>query len=167
MMEIEVSRFGKNDLDTVFEIQRAAYEPLYEKYRDDGSSPYMESRETVFRKYTREGTTGYLFIADGKAVGAVRIMTDDANKTGRVSALCVLPKYQNRGIAQKALLEIERLHPGVERWILDTILEEAGNCHLYEKIGYRKTGKTEAINEKMTLVFYEKNSRISTAAVSR
>jgi len=39
---------------------------------------------------------------------------------------------------------------------LDTILEEAGNCHLYEKIGYMKTGKTEVINEKMTLVFYEK-----------
>ncbi|MBR3459723.1 MAG: GNAT family N-acetyltransferase [Clostridia bacterium] len=155
-MDIEVSRFGENDIDTVFAIQRAAYESLYEKYHDDGTNPYTESKETVFRKYTREGTTGYLFAVDGIAVGAVRINIDDTNKTGRVSALCVLPKYQNKGIAQKALLEIERLHPDVERWFLDTILEEAGNCHLYAKIGYKKTEKTEVINEKMTLVFYEK-----------
>ena len=155
-MEIVVSRFSENDLNTVFEIQQAAFRPLYEKYHDDGSNPYMESKEMILRKYTRAGTTGYLFLLDGKAVGAVRINIDDVNKTGRVSALCVLPQYQGRGIAQRALLEIERLHPDVKRWVLDTILEEAGNCHLYEKAGYRKTGKTERINEKMTLVYYEK-----------
>lgn len=155
-MEIVVSRFSENDLNTVFEIQQAAFRPLYEKYHDDGSNPYMESKETILRKYTRAGTSGYLFLLDGKAVGAVRINIDDVNKTGRVSALCVLPQYQGRGIAQRALLEIERLHPDVKRWVLDTILEEAGNCHLYEKAGYRKTGKTERINEKMTLVYYEK-----------
>ena len=155
-MKIAVSRFKECDIDTVFEIQRTAYKPLYEKYHDDSSNPYMERKETVLRKYTRAGTSGYLFILDGAAVGAVRVDIDDINRRGRVSALCVLPQYQGRGIAQAALLEIESLHPDVERWVLDTILEEAGNCHLYEKIGYKKTGKTEAINERMTLVFYEK-----------
>ena len=29
------------------------------------------------------------------------------------------------------------MHSDVERWFLDTILQEAGNCHLYEKIGYK------------------------------
>ena len=155
-MEIEVSRFRECDIDTVFEIQRSAYKPLYEKYRDDSSNPYTESKETVLRKYTRAGTSGYLFIVDGTAAGAVRINIDNVNKCGRVSALCVLPQYQGKGIAQTALLEIEKLHPDVEKWFLDTILEEPGNCHLYEKIGYKRTGKTEVINEKMTLVFYEK-----------
>ncbi|MBR2531894.1 MAG: GNAT family N-acetyltransferase [Lachnospiraceae bacterium] len=155
-MEITVSRFRERDIDTVFEIQRAAYKPLYEKYHDDSSNPYMESKDTVFRKYTRAGTSGYLFFIDSTAVGAVRIIIDDASKSGRVSALCVFPQYQGRGIAQTALLEIEKLHPDVESWFLDTILEEPGNCHLYEKIGYKRTGKTEVINEKMTLVFYEK-----------
>lgn len=71
-MEIEVICFRESDIDTVFEIQRTAYKPLYEKYHDDSSNPYMETKETVFRKYTREGTTGYLFILDGTTVGAVR-----------------------------------------------------------------------------------------------
>ncbi|AHF06030.1 GNAT family acetyltransferase [Desulfitobacterium metallireducens DSM 15288] len=41
-------------------------------------------------------------------------------------------------------------------WELDTILQERRNCYLYEKLGYKKTEKTEVINDKMTLVFYEK-----------
>jgi hypothetical protein len=41
-------------------------------------------------------------------------------------------------------------------WILDTIFQEQGNCHLYEKIGYKKTGKIEKINERMDIVYYEK-----------
>ena len=155
-MEILVTPFQADDLETVFEIQQRSFKPLYEKYHDDGSNPYLESRETVFRKYTRAGTTGYLFKLDGTAVGAVRVNLDPASRSGRISALCVLPQYQGRGIAQNALLEIERLHSEIQRWFLDTILEEAGNCHLYEKIGYRKTGKTEAVNDTMTLVFYEK-----------
>ena len=159
-MEIQVSLFRECDVDTVYMIQQAAFRPLYEKYHDDRSNPYMETKETVFHKYTREGTVGYLFTLDGTAVGAVRINTDHAKKSGRVSALCVLPEYQGKGIAQKALLEIERLHPDIERWFLDTIKEEAGNCHLYEKIGYKKTGKSEAVNEKMTLVYYEKNRQM-------
>ena len=52
--------------------------------------------------------------------------------------------------------QFERMHPDVQRWRLDTIEEEAGNCHLYEKIGYRRTGENKVINEKMTLIFYEK-----------
>lgn len=56
---------------------------------------------------------------------------------------------------QKAILLCEKMH-GNKCWELDTILQEAQNCHLYEKMGYRQTGKTEVINERLTLVFYEK-----------
>lgn len=153
---MEIVEFKESDIDTVFEIQQAAYKPLYEKYHDDNSNPYMESKETVLQKYTRADTKGYLFIRNGAPVGAVRINLDPERKSGRVSALGVLPQYQNQGIAQQALLQIEKMHSDVERWFLDTILQEAGNCHLYEKIGYKKTGKVREINEKMTLVFYEK-----------
>ena len=41
-------------------------------------------------------------------------------------------------------------------------MEEAGNCHLYEKPGYKKTGKTQTINEKMILVFFEKKKKKQT-----
>ncbi len=38
--------------------------------------------------------------------------------------------------------------------VVDT--KEAGNCYLYEKMGYQKTEKIEKINDRMTLVFYRK-----------
>ena len=77
-----------------------------------------------------------------------------------ISLLAVLPQYQGQGIAQQALSVIENLHKDVDRWFLDTILQEPGNCHLYEKLGYRRSGKIEIINDKMTLVFYEKGYNI-------
>ena len=61
----------------------------------------------------------------------------------------------HRGIAQKAIRLCENIH-GSDCWILDTIMEEAGNCHLYEKMGYHETGHKEKINDKLTLVFYAK-----------
>lgn len=67
-----------------------------------------------------------------------------------------MPEYRNHGIAQKAILVVEELH-GSSDWELDTILQEKGNCHLYEKMGYHQTGKTEIVNDKMTLVFYKKD----------
>ena len=156
---MEIVEFTERNIDTVFEIQQAAYKPLYDKYHDDNSNPYMENKETVMQKYTGERTKGYIFIKDGVPVGAVRIYLYPESKSCRVSALAVHPKYQGKGIAQEALLKIEKMHGDVERWFLDTILQEAGNCHLYEKLGYKRTGKTQRVNEKMTLLFYEKAVR--------
>ena len=68
----------------------------------------------------------------------------------------MLPQYQRLGIAQKAIRMVEALH-GSSNWELSTILQEKVNCHLYEKMGYRQTGKTEVITDKMTLVFYKKD----------
>jgi GNAT superfamily N-acetyltransferase len=66
-----------------------------------------------------------------------------------------LPEYRGKGYAQLAMLEAERIH-GASHWELGTILEEKGNCYLYEKMGYHQTGSRTVINEKMTIVDYEK-----------
>jgi ribosomal protein S18 acetylase RimI-like enzyme len=153
---IAVVEFKEKDIDIVYNIQQAAYKPLYDKYQDDDTNLYMEKKEITFQKYMREGTQGYIFYKDDIPVGAVRVLIDVQNKTARVSALGVLPEYQGQGIAREAMLEIEKIHSEIKKWNLDTILREEGNCHLYEKIGYIRTGKTEEINEKMTLIYYEK-----------
>ena len=43
----------------------------------------------------------------------------------------------------------QRLYNGCEA--------QKGNRYLYEKLGYHQTGKAEQINDKMTIVFYEKD----------
>ena len=46
--------------------------------------------------------------------------------------------------------------PNVMLWKLDTILQEKGNCHLYEKLGYHQTGKIYHKNDVLDIVYYEK-----------
>ena len=41
--------------------------------------------------------------------------------------------------------------------IIFILPEYQGNCHLYEKVGYKQTGETKVINDRLTLVFYKKN----------
>lgn len=41
----------------------------------------------------------------------------------------------------RALKMVENLYPETEHWELDTIKEEAGNCHFYEKAGYQSVGE--------------------------
>lgn len=89
-------------------------------------------------------------------VGAIRVVDKkEEGKAKRISPIFIMKQHRNNGYAQKAMKLVEEIH-GISNWELDTILQEKGNCHLYEKMGYRKTGKMEKVNERMTLVFYRK-----------
>ena len=41
--------------------------------------------------------------------------------------------------------------------IVDSILQEKGNLHLYEKLGYHQTGRVDKVNDHMDIVYYEKD----------
>ena len=155
-MEVELVRVSIEDAELVWNMQLKAFEALLIKYQDFDVSPGNEPLEKVIERLKQPFTYYYLIKMDGMAVGAIRVVDrKDETSRKRVSPLFVLPEYQNKGIAQWALSEVERIH-GSERWKLDTILQERGNCYLYEKMGYKVTGETKAVNERMTLVFYEK-----------
>ena len=89
-------------------------------------------------------------------VGAVRIVNKNDGSRKRISPIWIMGEFRNKGYAQQAMIELENIY-GSDHWCLDTILQEKGNLHLYEKMGYVQTGKVEHINEKMDIVFYEKN----------
>lgn len=69
----------------------------------------------------------------------------------------VLPAFRNSGIAQAAIKAVEKIHGDKNRCLL-TILQEKGNCYFYEKMGYHAIGETKKINDRLTLIYYEKNS---------
>ena len=98
----------------------------------------------------------YFICVDNKKVGAIRIIDyKEKYKNKRISPIFILPEYRNKGIAQEAIKICEEIH-GKNNWELSTILQEKGNCYLYEKLGYHSTGKTQIINDRLTLIFYEK-----------
>lgn len=98
----------------------------------------------------------YLLRHSDSIVGEVRVVdTKEPNKCKRISPLFIMKEFRGRGYAQQAIQLAEEIH-GSSGGELDTILQEKGNCHLYEKLGYKQTGETKVVNERMTLVFYHK-----------
>ena len=145
------------DLNTILQMQKEAFSELYAKYQDTETSPATEKYEDILFRFNQHETTYYFITADNIKVGVIRIVDckDDVTRK-RISPIFIMSEYRNKGYAQQAIKEAERIH-GEQHWKLDTILQEKGNCYLYEKLGYHQTGKTKQINDKMTIVYYEKN----------
>lgn len=143
------------DAKKIWNMQKEAFAELFEKYRDFETSPAAEPLEKTIFRLKQPETYFYMIQLDGQAVGAVRVVDLGDENRKRISPIFILPEFRNMGIAQKTIKAIEEIH-GSKNWELDTIMQEKGNCHLYEKMGYRTTGETKIINDKLTLVFYQK-----------
>ncbi|MGN1132182.1 MAG: GNAT family N-acetyltransferase [Ruminococcus sp.] len=154
-MNIELSRATVEDAKQLWKMQIKSFQKLLDKYQDYKTNPASEPIDKMINRLNQKDTYYYFICMDNIKVGAIRVIDNHTEKNKRISPLFILPEYQNKGIAQKAINICEQIH-GQDKWELDTILQEKGNCYLYEKMGYHKTDKVEKINEKLTLVFFEK-----------
>ena len=154
-MNIKLIRATIEDSKELWQMQLESFQSLLDKYQDYDTNPASEPIDKIIYRLKQEETYYYFICMNDVKVGAIRIIDFKSAGNKRISPIFILPQYQNKGIAQIAMQLCEQLH-GSENWELDTILQEEGNCYLYEKMGYHRTGKTVAINDKLTLVFYEK-----------
>jgi GNAT superfamily N-acetyltransferase len=154
-MEISLSKAGLKEASIIHEMQIKAFMPLLNKYKDYETSPANQTVEQIEDRINQSYTDYYLIREANIPVGAIRVVKKE-NKIYRVSPVFILPDYQGRGIAQKVFSMIEDRYSDARIWELATILEEQRNCYLYEKLGYRQKGDTKQINDKMTIVIYEK-----------
>ncbi|MCM1538954.1 MAG: GNAT family N-acetyltransferase [bacterium] len=155
-MEVELLRANIGDAKELHAMQVKAFKELLEKYQDFDTSPGNENVKKVEARLKQKFTFYYFICIGQQKVGAIRIVDEkDAEKNKKIAPVFILPEFQGRGIAQEAIRLCEEAH-GKENWELDTILQEPKNCHLYEKMGYRRTGEIKVINERLTLIFYEK-----------
>lgn len=155
-MEITLVRANIQDAENLWKMQIAAFQDLYAKYQDPETSPATETLEKTMTRLEQPYTYYYYIKVGDCIVGAVRVVdTKEANKSKRISPIFIMKKFRGKGYAQQAMQLAEEIH-GSSGWKLDTILQEKGNCHLYEKLGYRQTGEVKVVNERMTLAFYHK-----------
>lgn len=153
---MKLVRIGIQDAEKLWKMQVEAFQDLYKKYQDTETSPATESMDKILMRLNQSFTYYYFIEVDNIKVGAIRVV--DKQEEGvakRISPIFIMTEHRNKGYAQNAMQLAEIIH-GSSEWELDTILQEKGNCYLYEKLGYRQTGKTEVINDKLTLVFYRK-----------
>lgn len=153
-MTITLRKAGLADAELIHSMQIEAFKPLLDKYQDYDYSPATETLERTVYRISLPIADHWLILLDGAPIGAIGI--------GRYESCCklkrlfILPKFQNRGYAQQAVRLAEAQYPTDIRWMLDTILQEEKLCHLYEKLGYRRTDQIKPIKEGMDLIFFEK-----------
>lgn len=154
-MDIKLIKATHADAASIFDSQVQAFRPLLEKYKDYETSPANESVDRVLTRIHRSNGGFYKILADGILVGAICIYWKKDEQFW-ISPMFILPSYQGKGLAQKAILLVEEMFPEAKTWELATLLEEKRNCYLYEKMGYIQTGVSKKLNDHATLIYYKK-----------
>ena len=154
--KVQLLRAKAGDAEAILAMQQTAFAQMLDHYQDHHMSPATESLEKILWKITHPGSYYYFIQAGDETVGGIRIVDLADGSRKRISPLYILPEHRGKGYAQAAMIEAERIH-GAHHWQLDTILQETGNCYLYEKMGYHRTGHQIPIKENMTIVDYEKD----------
>ena len=155
-MSITLVKATESDIKEIWEMQVEAFKSLLEKYQDYDMSPATESYENVLNKYKQPWTSYYFITRNNEKVGAVRVINKKDGSRKRIAPIWIMPDFRNQGLAQLAMREVEKIY-GSQHWQLDTILQEQGNIHLYEKLGYKKTGEIENIKVGMDIVYLIKD----------
>ncbi len=159
MSKVKLEEVRADEIEALYKLQVASFMPLYEKYHDEGS-PAIEDIERVKARAGAPERKYYFIVKDGARVGGINIgrKTDEAEgEVCRIAPIFITPEFQNKGIGYVALRKAFALYPQAKKWKLDTILQEKGNCHLYEKCGFVRVGDEKVINENMTIIDYELN----------
>lgn len=155
-MSVTLRKAERADLQKIWEMQVEAFKELLEVYQDYDMSPAAESIDKIVARFEQPWTTYFFIEAEGTDVGAVRAIDKKDGSRKRISPIWIMKEFRGKGYAQDAIRALEALY-GADNWCLDTILQEKGNCHLYEKMGYHQTGRIDNINDRMDIVYYEKD----------
>lgn len=155
---IVVERMALADAAEQLALQRKAFLPLYARYRDEGSPIFTPEFEMIRRIEDPCGVSLKILV-DGIAAGGLYATTLRPDTSEMcMSAIYVDPDFQGRGLAQMILEQLEKERPDIRHWWLKVPKEEAVNRHIYEKMGYQNTGRESVINDRLTLLFYEKHT---------
>jgi RimJ/RimL family protein N-acetyltransferase len=155
-MCIDLKPIAREDIETVWKMQVEAFSDLLEKYQDYDMSPAAEDMDKVLARFEQPWTTYFFIMANNEKVGVIRVVDKKDGSRKRISPIWIMPEYRNKGYAQQAMLAAEKKYGSIH-WCLDTILQEKGNLHLYEKLGYHQTGRIDRVNDRMDIVCYEKD----------
>ena len=155
-MKVTLRQAEREDLQKIWEMQTEAFRELLETYQDYDMSPAAEGLDKIVARFEQPWTTYFFIEAEGADVGVIRVVDKKNGSRKRISPLWIMKEYRGKGYAQDTILAAEEIY-GSDNWCLDTILQEKGNLHLYEKMGYHQTGRIDHISDLMDIVYYEKD----------
>ena len=153
-LNVELNRATIDDAQALLEMQKTCFAPHLQRYQDYEVNPAMMKLDRL--KWLIENENFYKIIYNNIWAGAINIRKLDSSGHYKLHIIYVLPEFQNRHIGQSAIQLAENLFGDAKSWCLETLEDMPSNRRVYEKMGYRFTGETQKINDKLTLVLYHK-----------
>lgn len=153
-MNVTIAETLKKEINQFANIQKLAFFPLYEKYKDK-RNPYFVTSNDILLLLSKSDCKLFSIFCDDIFCGGI-VITKQDEQTYYLKRIFVNPSLQNFGIAQKAILAVEKNFSHAKKWVVDFPCDLLPNKKVYEKCGYIDTAKQIIINEKLTLSLYEK-----------
>ena len=161
-MQISIKRTDAAEAEELSQIQKAAFQPLYETFHDEGN-PFLRGSEDILRRLNKSNRH-FTILLDGTMVGGIfyrlygkRSPTDTIGEHEYYLArIYIHPEYQNQGIARAAILLCEKEFADAACYYVDfpEVLEKNRKC--YQSAGYRDTGERITVEGAPTLAMYQK-----------
>ena len=156
-MKVRLEKAALADAAALHKMQVEAFLPLLQKYQDVETNPANDKVERIIQRLQQPFTTYFFIVVDDVRVGAIRRVYQAEERHARISPIFILPAHQGKGYGQAAIALLEEI-TDAKTWQLNTILQEQGNCYLYEKMGYKRIDPTRVVNDRMTIVSYAKKT---------
>lgn len=156
MYSINIEKVKKDELSLILELQKKSFTEIAKEMNDFDIQPLRQTLGEIEAEFDNGIILKYV-LETGEIVGSIRANITE-NNACYVGKLIVDPDYQNRGIGQKLMCEIEKYFPDSSKFYLYAKTESPGIQHLYEKVGYRITA-TSQVNEVEAFLMEKINSK--------
>ena len=161
-MDITIRETQGFEAEELSKIQKAAFLPLYEKYRDNGN-PYLRGAEDILCRLNANNRY-FTICCDGKIVGGIfyrcagKRSPRDVLLNGEyyLARIYITPEYQSKGIARIAIHLCEKEFPDAKAFYVDFPEDMEKNRRCYEAAGFRDTGERIRVEGAPVLAVYKK-----------
>ena len=149
---IKIEKALIEDAKILLEVQKNAFKKYALKYGDFDSNPYnMSLHRMEFNIKYRFGQ--YYKVIDeenGEIIGGIFGFELDQKEIMKIAQFYLLDKYQSLGYGSMVLKYFIDNNNQVEKWYVDTILQEEYNVEFYKHAGFEIIDEEE--HEGLTFV---------------
>lgn len=154
----------KSDANTLCELQKAAFLPIYEQYHDSGN-PCLRGTEDILPRLDSSTFKYFTILNDEEIVGGVLYRCEGrtpfvANLNAGeyyLTRIYIKPDLQCQGIGKRAILLCEKEFSDAVKFYVDFPKELEKNRKCYENAGFYDSGKELEAEPGLVLVAYEKD----------
>ena len=143
---IAIRKMSRNDIPILYDMALRAFAPDYEKF-----GKYPPAINIKKKCFLPPRILGITILESDVIIGGAFVLA--LGRKGEIGNIFLDPIYQHKSFGKQALQMIEKAHPRVQEWKLDTPAENHGLHRFYESLGYVRVG--EGKDEKSGIAVYK------------